>query len=199
MAGSNAEPDRPAQRYDLYLRAGRARFQLRNGDNGVTLGEDGIGWISDGRMDGAKLSAIAAVHMQSGGDWRNPLSQCIIHFRDGYRLTVTDGNGYGVADSAQAATFDAFVRDLHARLAALPSTSAVFTAGYGEATYHLIMICAFILALIGVGIPVIATLATGEIRLLGVALGAGFLLWPLTRMISANAPRTYDPARPPVL
>lgn len=129
------DTETPANEYlhEVYLRAGKPRFYFRNPDRGASLSDERIGWTGDGQPDGAPLANIVEVHLESGGNWRNAISQCQITFADGYRVSVTNGNEYGTATDAQRPAYREFVRDLHGRLAApgfAPSRGPVrYTAG----------------------------------------------------------------------
>jgi hypothetical protein len=67
--------------YDLYLRAGRSiGFYFRNSNHGVTLTAERINWTFGGIADGAPFHNIRAVHLQTGGDWRESTNLCTITF-----------------------------------------------------------------------------------------------------------------------
>jgi hypothetical protein len=107
---------------------------VRNTNRGVTLADDHIAWTFDNREDSAWLSSVDEVRLQTAVGWRKPNRICEITFRDGYKLFVTDTNDYMVSTAAQRAAYDAFVRDLHARLVAAAPTRdrppIVFRAGW---------------------------------------------------------------------
>jgi hypothetical protein len=182
-----------ATEHDVYLQTGNTGFYFRNRNRGVTLSAGRIDWTAEGASDGAPLDHIVSVHLQSGGDWRHALRQCRIRFADGFFLMVTDANDKGLPDPAQAPIYRGFVRDLHARLAAAAPGAVRFTAGYTGGRNHVIMACAIVLGLIGVGLPLMMVLITGEIRALAAAMAGGMLCWRLVRMLEANAPRSYQP------
>ena len=80
----------PESHYDLYLRAGRSiGLYFRNTNHGVTLTPGRINWTFDGKADGAPFQNIRSVHLQTGGDWRDPTNICTITFADGYKLVAT--------------------------------------------------------------------------------------------------------------
>jgi hypothetical protein len=192
LAAMTASP-RDATAYDVYLQTGNTGFYVRNRNRGVTLSGDRIDWFAEGASAGAPLDSIVSVHLQSGGNWRHALRQCRIRFADGFFLMITDGNDKGLPDPAQAPIYRDCVRDLHARLAAAGPGAIRFSAGYTGGRYHVIMACAILLGLIGVGLPLMMVLITGEIRALVAALGGGALCWRLVQMMEANAPRSYRP------
>jgi hypothetical protein len=180
-------------RYDVYLRAGKAGFYFRNDSHGVTLTDDRIAWTFDGHSDSAPFKNIASVHLQSGGG----LNQCVIQFADGYGLGVTDGNAYGVADEKQTPVYRAFVHDFHGRLVAAGATSVRFTAGYKGTRYHVVLVSALLLGLLCFVGPLAALFITGQTQFLLAAIAGGGLCWAFMRLIGKNAPRDYDPMRPP--
>jgi hypothetical protein len=183
--------------YDVYLTAGAPRFYFVNDNHGVTLTDERIGWTFDGRADHAAFSDIVSIHLQTGGDWRNVIDQCTIELADETRLAITNGNASGRPDDTQTAIYRDFVRDLHRRLAARKDPSIRFTAGYTPGSYRVIVVCAILLGILCVMLPLILTLATGRMEMLGLLIAGGFLCWPLARMVLKNAPRAYTPQRIP--
>ena len=184
--------------HEIYLRAGKSRFYFRNPDRGVSLSDERITWTSDGQANGAPLADIVEVHLESGGDWRNAISQCQITFADGYRIAVTNGSQYGTASDAQRPAYREFVRDLHGRLAApgfVPNRGPVrYTAGYSGARYHVVVVCGILLGIIGVALPLVLLLIVQKLEVLWVLAAGIGLCWPLARIIQTNAPRDYDPS-----
>jgi hypothetical protein len=188
----------PENHYDLYLRAGRSvGLYFRNSNHGVTLTAERINWTFDDKDDGAPYQNIRQVHLQTGGDWRDPVNICTITFADGYKLVVLNSNEYGAgADNERRPVYRAFVHDLLARLAAL-KTATTFTAGLQGARYPLIIACGVLLGIMSIGIPVAAMIYTRSIGPITVLLAGIGLYWPLTKVIEKNAPHTYDPQHPP--
>ena len=129
MAETEGKPKPWQKTYGLSLNAGDKRFTFKNTDNGITLTDWKLSWTADGKDDSAPLENIASVHLQSGGDFENPLNQCRIVFADGHILSVTDGTAYGTADDAQTAIYREFVQDLHTRLAMAPPGTITFAQG----------------------------------------------------------------------
>lgn len=185
-----------ARRYDLYFTAGGRRFYFRNDHHGVTLGGHRIAWRFDGRDEEAPLETVAAVHLESGGDWQNAVNACRITFRSGNGLTISDAGQYGTADGAQTPLYRSFVRDLHARLAAAKST-VDYTAGYGPARYNVVLVCAVLLGLMAVALPFVLLFIVQKLEVLYLLAIGIALTWPLYKMVAANAPRRYDPRHLP--
>ena len=186
------------QCYDLALRGTDQGFALTIRNRGVTLSDERLDWTIDGRADAARHDSITEVQLQTGGAWLvdGPSAMCRITFRDGYTLMVSDAGKNGFRDAAAAAPYRAFVRDLHERLLKLNST-ARFVAGYGNARFHVVAICATLLGAMAIGVPVVAFLFRPAIDILFVlATGFAFTM-PLFTMLLKNSPRSYDPVRIP--
>jgi hypothetical protein len=168
--------------YDLSLRAGRSiGFYFRNSNQGVILTAERINWTFGGIADGAPFHNIRAVHLQTGGDWREPTNLCTITFADGYKLLVIN------SDDARRQVYRDFVRDLHSRLAAV-QTSTVFTSGYQGFRYPLIIACAVLLGFMSIGAPVVAMTLQRGIGPITAMFAGVVLYWPLIKMIEKNAP-----------
>jgi hypothetical protein len=190
--------DTPRRYYDLVLMIGQPRFVFRNPNRGVTLQPDAILWTQDGREMRAPLNTIREIRMQSGGDWRNALNQCVITFAGGRMLTMTDGTAYGATDDAQTPIYRGFVRDLHRCLEKAKLTSGIaFIAGYTQGRYMVVLVAAIVLGVMCIATPLVLLVILREIKVLGVLIAGGFMCWPLAKMVMANAPRSYNPAYPP--
>jgi hypothetical protein len=170
-------------------------------DRGVTLAPDRIAWTLDSKPDAAPFKNIVEVCVQRGPGAHRLLRICQITFADRYMLLVTDGNEFGVPTEAQRAAYRGFMHDLHARLVAHAAVRAgapiAFKAGFA-AKHHLWMTVRIALwTLVFVGAPLAAFLMTGETKPFLLLVGAGVLGALFWRLVVQNAPRTYDPARPP--
>jgi hypothetical protein len=182
----------------LYIRTGDAGFYLRNDNRGVTLTDTRINWTFDGREDSAPFTNIRSVHLQTGGDWRNPIGICRITFADGYALIVTNADSGGSPDDAQRPLYRDFVRDLGARLADTPGSSIKFTCGLQGFRYPLIIACGVLLGIICIGVPIFAIFKSGSLFEPVMALCAGVgLYWPLITWAEKNSPRDFNPYHPP--
>jgi hypothetical protein len=179
--------------YDLAIVAGGRRFYFKNKDRGITLTDWKLAWHADGQDDEAPLQDIASVRLMAGGDFKNPLNQCQITFADGDILTVTDGSAYGVADDAQTPLYRDFLTTLHARLALAPHGTIAFIQGYPQTNYAIVMVAACLLGIIGVVLPVVLLFIVQKLEVLLLLVAGIGLCWPLYKMVSANAPRPYNP------
>jgi hypothetical protein len=159
-------------------------------DPGITLRESRIAWHEDGARHQAKLADIASVHLQTGGDWQNPIARCDIGFTDGRVLHVSDATAGGVPNEASRAIYRDFLRNLHDRLA---GARVSFTAGYSQARCRVVLVAAILLGLILVATPLVLLLITDETSMLYPLFVGAMLALPLARMVKANAPRPYAP------
>jgi len=191
MPTPSATADRRS--YALYYRFGPWRLALRSSDPGVTLSGDAIAWAADGRPREVSLRDIAEVHLQSGSVGENTIASCRLTFRDGASLVIGSNNARGLQDDEHDRAYVAFVADLHARLAALTDTPIAFTAGFGAARYRFGKVVLVVAGLFFLVTPAVLLVVTGAWSMIWtLAAGAG-LIWPLYRIVMANAPRTYDP------
>jgi hypothetical protein len=184
--------------HELYIRTGNAGFYVRNDNRGVTLTDDRINWTFDSQEDGGPYTNIRNVHLQTGGDWRNPIGICRITFADGHVLIVTNADVRGSPDDAQRPLYREFVRDLAARLAELPQGSINFTCGLQGFRYPLIIACGVLLGIICLGVPIVVMIKTGSLlEPAGVLLAGAGLYWPLITWAEKNSPRDFNPHYPP--
>lgn len=183
--------------YDLYVRGGEAKFSWRNPAPGVSLSDDGIVWSADDRQREARLRDIAEVHLQTGSIGQNIIASCRLRFRDGSTLLVASNNRYGLQDDAHDKAYCAFVKDLHARLAALKDAQAAFTAGFSNARYRFGKVVIVVAALFFLVTPAVLLLIMPSWQMIWTLGGGVVLLWPLYRVMKADAPRIYDPRQVP--
>lgn len=192
-------PKPAARTYDLVVVTAQPSFVFKHANRGVTVGSDTLSWTKDGATVSVPLHSIRTIRMQSGGDWRNETNMCQISFADAPMLTVMDVATSGIADPAQLPIYRAFVRDLHKTLVRGGHAPRIaFLAGYSEGRYTLILICAILLGLIGVGGPLVLLMFfVRNMQVLGALAAGSVLVWPLAIMVRNNTPRNYDPSRPP--
>jgi hypothetical protein len=184
--------------HDLSIRTGNAGFYFRNTNRGVTLTADRINWTFEGQEDGAPYKNIRNVHLQTGGDWRNPIGICRITFADGHVLIVSNADSLGYPDEERRSVYRDFVHTLHTHLAELPDAAISFTTGWEGFRYPLIIACAIGLGIICLVVPIIVMIKSGNIfEPIGILLGGVALCWPLMTAAEKNSPRSYDPRYPP--
>jgi hypothetical protein len=203
---SAAPPPTPAApsaatSYDLYFVRDGQRVFWRNPNRGIALVDDGrnsaIVWTSGSGEGRALWTDIVAVSMNSANVGRSEIKSCRIRFRDGRMLTATNAGAYGTLDQSRTPIYCDFVRALHQRLARAPEGLIAFTAGVTEGRYLAMKIVFAIAAAFFVLLPLVLALVIGDWRVLGTLAAGAALVWPLWRSIQNNAPRRYDPHRPP--
>jgi len=121
--------------YDLYDLQNGKRFFWRNPNHGVALVDAGrdsaIVWRNDAIEVGRQLwTDITAVNMSSVSAGTDAANNCLIRFRDGRTLTVTDAGPSGQVDHDRTPPYRDFVRALHrrrapARLRPAPSAGGI--------------------------------------------------------------------------
>lgn len=183
-----------AREYDLAFGTSSRTYMFRNPNRGISLTGERISWVLEGKPDSAPYTNIASVHLQSGGDWRNAVSQCAITFADRYVLTVTNANASGSADEDNSRIYRSFVFDLHALLVASKTKRSVrYLAGYQGARYIIILLCTMILGGMFVALPFFLLFRFGSLEILFTLCAGIGLTWPLVRMVTNNMPRDYSP------
>lgn len=183
--------------YDLYLGFGGKRLVWTNPNHGVTLADDGIAWNADGREWQARLRDIAAVHLGTGNVGENTIASCRLRFSDGMTLLITSSNSYGLQADAQDRLYAEFVHDLHARLAAIKGAHVDFTAGFSDARYHFGKVVVVVAGLFFIVTPTVLLLMIHEWQMAWALYAGVLLVWPVYRVVKANAPRCYDPRHVP--
>jgi hypothetical protein len=184
----------PETAYPLLLREGGGRFFFRLRNQGVRLTQDALAWVHDGQQRRYGFAEILSIrlqvrHVHKSGD----IGACEIRFRDGRSLKLDGGTAYGYADEAQSAAYAAFIRDLHARLAASGVTTIRYLAGSSEGMHTGAVVSVVIGALFFIGLPFVLLFIVRRWEVLGVlAAGVGFI-WPLWSKLEANRPRDYAP------
>jgi hypothetical protein len=180
-----------ASSYDLLLRSG-GRSWLSS-DRGVTLDDDQIVWSEGDQKREARLSDVAEVHLQTGNVGDNTIASCRLNFRDGETLLIASNNRRGLQDDEHDKLYTAFALDLHTRLAALKGAQIAFTSGFSAARYRFGVAVLVVAGLFFLVTPTVLLLMTAEWSMVWTLyLGVG-LVWPVYRLMKANAPSAYDP------
>jgi hypothetical protein len=183
--------------YDLCLRSGRGGWF--SADHGLTLTDDHIVWSEGDRNCEGQLREVADVHLQTGKIGDSTIASCRLNFRDGSTLLITSNNSRGLQDDEHDRLYATFALDLHARLAALKDARISFTAGFSAARYRFGQGVIVVAGLFFLVTPTVLLFMTGSWSMIWTLyLGVG-LVWPVYRLMMANAPRRYDPRDIPPL
>jgi hypothetical protein len=169
---------------------------FRRLDSGVGLSNDTIAWTQDGRTSETPLGNIVAVHLSSAGQ-RTIVDRCAITFSDNTVLKVVNSDPGGFRDSARAATYRAFVQDLHARLVSGGHNAIRFTAGWMPWRYQTMLAVAFVGAAASVIAGIAFYLLLGDLKGPAIVILGAIACWRLERTTRANAPRDYTPDKLP--
>ena len=183
--------------YDLYIRAGERRVTWSYADHGVTLSDDALAWVADGQPSQVSLRDIARVHLQVNYLEDSAIASCRLTFANRSGLSIVSSNKRGFQDDTQDPIYVEFVHDLHARLAAQRDVHPSFTAGFGEGRYLFGKVVIVVAGLFFIVTPVVALLFTGDWKLAFLTCSGAALVWPVYKVMQANAPRSYDPRQVP--
>ena len=195
MPAPSASPHQTS--YDLYLGSGQLRFVLRNPNHGVTLTGHDIAWVADDERCRLAFRDIAEVHLQTGNVGRSTIATCRLTCADGSTVVIMSSNSSGLQDDALDKLYVQFVYDLHARLAALKGAHIAFTAGFSEARYRFGKVICVVAGLFFIVMPTVLLLMTGAWSMVWALYLGVLLVWPLYRLMQANAPRAYEPGAIP--
>jgi hypothetical protein len=193
MLAPSAEGSR---NYDLCIKVAGRRLFWRNANHGITLGNDTMAWTMDGVAMQMEYANIVAVRLNSAGQ-KIIADRCTIDFTDGSGLLIVNTDPGGYRDSELATCYREFVRDLHTRLGSGHYPQIRFIAGVPRWRYLLMLGSAIaaapMFAVAGLGGYLFYHLSNGPLLFV---LGEYFC-WRLGRRALANAPRDYEPDRPP--
>lgn len=187
-------PKRPDQRiFDLYLLPSRWGATYNEDNRGVSLTDESIAWISEGKAETAPLKSVVSVRLQFTPQMEGQRSfrACRIHFDDGRRLSVTDWYGFHSNDTAP--DYRAFVHDLHNRLMAYGAPSIRYLAGDDPLLSRLkiaFFAAAFLVVSFFVLSPPLTLISAVKILLLMALFG---LVWLWDRFFTKSRPREYQP------
>jgi len=192
MVAAPAPVGRP-QTYDLRAAEGPKRFLVKLTVSGITVSDDGLAWTGANGPDSVVFANIAAIHLGAGLIGQATLDTCRIEFADGGGLVTADWGANGLPDDKQLPIYRAFVRDLHARLAAQPSGAIRFTAGFPQWRYNVLCGAAVCLGLMWVAALVVMLFLAPGLEGLGIVIAGAFLLFPVAKLVLNAAPRDYTP------
>jgi len=193
-------PTAPAENprsYDLYLAEGPKRVFVKLTVHGITVHDNGLAWSSGTDARERAFADIAAIHLGAGLIGQSKLDTCRITVTDGDGVATADWSANGLPDDKQLPIYRDFVRDLHARLAAQPSGTIAFTAGFPRWRYNVVLGAAIFLGLLWfAGLITTLFLAPG-LTGLGILIGGAFVLLPIIKLLRGTAPRSYTPDQLP--
>jgi len=201
VASSAPDADFQAADYDLDIHDGEVTTVFRLRDKGIRLAGDGIDWRIDGQAQHAALSDIRAIRLTTEVETaRGPVgvTSCQIRFAWGGAVTVFGGNSRSADAADRRARFEAFVAELHRRLAPDDRARIRFVAGYGGPRFYVLLAAAVFFALLWLMAAVGTLVGLGSFRIGSViALSAGAVMtYGLFRLLQRNAPHLYDPREP---
>jgi hypothetical protein len=184
-----AEP----QTYDLRAAEGPKRLLVKLTVRGITVSNDGLAWTGADGARSVRFADIAAIHLGAGLIGQATLDTCRITFSDGGGLATADWGANGLPDDKQLPVYRAFVRDLHARLAAQPGGAVRFTAGFPQWRYNILCGAVVCFALMWVAALLAMLFLAPGLKGLGVVIAGAFLLFPLAKLVLNTKPRDYTP------
>jgi hypothetical protein len=195
QAGGTAAPVRPFpdRHYNLFLREDSSRFLWRLRNEGITLSDETLRWVYDGRLRERGFDDLREVRLQSAHvRGRGDAGLCLLTFNSGSLLTVQSSNASGLTDDERASVYRDFIRDLHKRLASHASSSRI-AFQTGDARRPLSVIISIVAIIFFGALPLGLFLFKPGWDTFGV-LGAGAaFVWPLWKTMQRNEPRSYSP------
>jgi hypothetical protein len=181
------------QTYDLSAAEGPKKFLVKLTVRGITVSDDGLAWTGADGPRSLRFADIAAIHLGAGLIGQSTLDTCRIEFADGGGLVTADWSANGLPDEKQLPVYRAFVRDLHARLAARSNGAIRFTAGFPQWRYNVLRAAAVCLALMWAAALIVALFLAPGLKGLGIVVAGAFLLFPVAKLVLNTKPRDYTP------
>lgn len=186
-------------RYLLHTRAGEVRMYVRLDEDGVELRDGQLFWSERGRQRSAHLKDLSRVNLKVNFGGRGRLvGIMVLWFRDGTTLNIFSADAVGRFDRQRSATYREFVQALHEAIPQECRSRIEFVAGgmnnnAARLVGGLTLVAAFTAA--ALILWNVDTITMGIVIILGLA--GVFLIWPLSRLMSANSGETYRPHRIP--
>lgn len=186
-------------RYLLHTRAGEVRMYVRLDEDGVELRDGQLFWSERGRQRSAHLEDLSRVNLKVNFGGRGRLvGIMVLWFRDGTTLNIFSADAVGRFDRQRSATYREFVQALHEAIPQECRSRIEFVAGgmnnnAARLVGGLTLVAAFTAA--ALILWNVDTITMGIVIILGLA--GVFLIWPLSRLMSANSGETYRPHRIP--
>lgn len=201
LAANGAErPDNDAKRYGLLITGDSSlRFRMRLTDEGISPGADRLGFMREGEWMSWPYADIGSVTLSSNGvNGSNLIGRCVVEFRDGTRLSVTNAGERGLARADRVPEYRTFVRDLHQRLISSGAAKhIVFRSGHSPARRNVLIAAIVAGTALFIALPVVLLLLTGKLQMLTALAGGLLLLQPACQVVGPNRPGIYSPSDPP--
>jgi Domain of unknown function (DUF4115) len=187
--------------YDLNIHDGEVTTVLRLRDTGIRLDGDRLCWCIGGDARDAALTDIEAIRLTTEAETaRGPMgaTSCQIRFFGGRAVTVFGGNSLSRDPVERRRRYEAFVTELHRRLAPGDRARIRFIAGYGGGRFALLLVSTVIstLFLILAPLALLFGAETPHLRILFAIVFGVVLTVGLFRLLQLNAPHVYDPGAP---
>ena len=165
---------------------------LRKLDHGVTLGDDGLAWTTDGRATEMPLGNIVAVHLRSAGQ-SAIVDQCAITFGDDSVLAVVNSDPGGFTDRGAGPDLSRFCARPARPACRGPLHPIRFTTGVPRWRYRATLAATIVLAVLCGGFGLVALVTLGDAKGLAILILGRYACWKHGRTALANVPRDYAP------
>ena len=170
------------------------RLVLRYRDVGIRLTPTGLEWSTGGEARSAAYGEIVSIRLAVGSlPQSGSFGICTVTFRSGMVLTAVGITSLGRPSPEKAGIYAAFIRDLHARLAADDRARIQFLAGNTQGRQRVQLGIMIVAAAFFVAMPIVLLIITGDVRSLAVLLFGVFFVGPPLKTFRRNASRTYSP------
>ncbi|MEQ8479615.1 MAG: hypothetical protein RIC18_03085 [Hoeflea sp.] len=186
-------------RYPLHTKAGEVRMYFRLEEDGVELRDRQLFWSERGRQRSAYLKDLRSVNLKVNFGGRGRLvGIMVLWFGDGTTLNIFSADVVGRFDRQRSATYREFVQALHDAIPQECRPRIEFVTG-GTNNNAARLVGALTLAAAAAAAAAIlwtVETVTAEIAII-LGLAGIFLIWPLSRLMSANTGENYRPHRIP--
>ncbi|EDQ33719.1 hypothetical protein HPDFL43_04680 [Hoeflea phototrophica DFL-43] len=186
-------------KYLLHTRAGEVRMYVRLDEDGVELRDGQLFWSERGRQKSAHLKDLSRVNLKVNfGGRARVVGIMVLWFRDGTTLNIFSADAVGRFDRQRSATYRSFVQDLHDAIPQDCRSRIAFVAGGANNNAARVAGALTLAAAVAAAVAVlwnIEAITTEIVIILGLA--GFFLIWPLSRLMSANSGESYRPHRIP--
>lgn len=186
-------------RYLLHTKAGEVRMYFRLDEDGVELRDGQLFWGERGRQRSAHLEHPTRVNLKVNFGGRSRLvGIMVLWFRDGTTLNIFSADAVGRFDRQRSTTYREFVHALHEAIPQECRSDIEFVTGGTKNTAARLAGALTLAAAIAAAAAVLWNVdtITAEIAII-LGLAGIFLIWPLSRLVSANTGRSYRPHRIP--